>query len=93
MGERFVEVDRNLHKNSKGGVFQKSKRFCNLLFLQKMIFFVFPLDRNNIGCPKMPPFRLELSALHSSLCALRYALCSLRYFVMANFFRDDTRDQ
>ena len=51
MGERFVEVDRNLHKNSKGGVFQKSKRFCNLLFLQKMIFFVFPLDRNNIGCP------------------------------------------
>jgi hypothetical protein len=51
MGERFVEVDTNLHKNSKGGVFQKSKRFCNLLFLQKMIFFVFPLDRNNIGCP------------------------------------------
>jgi tRNA(fMet)-specific endonuclease VapC len=32
-------------------VFPKSERFSNLLFLQKMIFFVFSLDRNNIGCP------------------------------------------
>jgi len=23
----------------------------------------------------------------------RYALCTLRYFVMANFFREDTKDQ
>jgi hypothetical protein len=32
-------------------VFPKSERFYNLLFLKKIKFFHFPLDRSNIGCP------------------------------------------
>ena len=32
-------------------MFAKSGRFSNLPYLQKIKFFIFPLDRSNIGCP------------------------------------------
>ncbi len=45
IGERFIDLSVNLHKDPKGRVFQKSERFRNLLFLHEVLFFALPLDR------------------------------------------------